>query len=92
VCVIAEYERRVVGAEIYRPYSIAIAFPRERARGARRQRALAQLIHIERKGRLDSAFPYTAVSPGTTTAHFTSPIFEIPYGNIGIHFAAHVLR
>ena len=76
--VIGKNDARLVGAEVHGRLYIALALPRERARGAWRQRAFAaQLVDVERKTGLDSALPCATMSTGTTPTHFTSPIFEI---------------
>jgi len=69
-CIIMrENEARRVRAECYRARCPALGLPRECARDARRQYALApQFVHVERKTRLDSALLRAVVSSGTITA------------------------
>jgi hypothetical protein len=75
---VAESECGFIHAEYYKRYSVAIVLPGQRAGCAQHHRTVtAQRVDIERKTRLDSALPYAAMSTGTATAHFTSPIFEI---------------
>jgi hypothetical protein len=75
-------QRRGVGVEVYRPCGLGVAFPRECARRAGRQRSLAaQVVRIERKTGLDSTLPDATVSPGAAPAHshhlFSKSFYEL---------------